>query len=86
MIVIRIDLHHAVKGGVTRLLTMTISNRGDHPKRPHRGNYTVRMGRKGQTDVKDIHRKPQRVATVEDYPRNTYHVRELIRRALEALK
>ena len=85
MIVIRVDLHHAIKGGVTRLFTMTISNTGTHPERPRRGNYLARLGRKGQEDIKAIHRSPLRSNRVDDYPRNTYHPARLVLRSLRAL-
>jgi hypothetical protein len=85
MIVIRVDLHHAVKGGITRLFTMTISNTGDHPQRPDRGNYVIRLGRKGQTGIKAVHASPLRTARVENYPRQSYHVGRLVLRSLKAL-
>ncbi len=59
---------------------MLISNRGDHPKRPERGNYRVRLLRKGSKTA------VTREAAVEDYPRQSYTVWKLVSRALEALK
>jgi len=85
MIVIRVDLHHAVKGGVTRLLTLTLSNTGTHPQRPSRGDYRVRMGRKGQECVRDVHRNPTRETFVRDHARKTAPVIELVRKAISAL-
>jgi len=58
---------------------MLIHNRGDHKNRPRRGNYGVRLMRKGAA------RTVQRTAEVLDYPRLSYPVWKLVRRALEAL-
>ena len=85
MIIIKVDLHHAVKGGVTRLFTMTISNTGTHPDRPARGNYVARMGRRGQEDIKAIHKAPLRSNRVDDWPRLAYHPARLVLRSLRAL-
>ena len=85
MIVIRVDLHHAIKGGVTRLLTLTVSNTGDHPERPAKGHYLVRMGQRGQQCLKRLHANPTRTGTVESHNRNSLPVVDLIRKALDAV-
>lgn len=85
MIVINVDLHHARTGRVTRLFSMTISNTGTHPERPARGNYVVRMGRKGQTDLRAIHSAPLRTGQVQNWPRKSYHVGRLVLRALRSV-
>lgn len=59
---------------------MLISNRGDHPNRPKRGNYRVRLLRKGSKTA------VTREAAVEDYPRQSYPVWTLVSRALAAMK
>ena len=43
---------------------------------PNRGSYNVRVMRRGTTD------KVQKTAKVEDYPRKSYPIWELVRRAL----
>ena len=56
---------------------LLIHNKGDSPT-PTRGNYGVRLLRKGSKRI-------LRTAEVLDYPRQSYSVWKLLRRALEAL-
>lgn len=78
MILVKIELHSARTGKVTELGRMQICNTGtttsDNPKR---GDYEVSLFRKGSTT------KVQRKGLVRDYPRLSYTVWELVRRALE---
>lgn len=46
---------------------------------PNRGSYNVKLMRRGTTD------KVQKTTRVEDYPRKSYPVWELVRRALDRL-
>ena len=57
---------------------MTIANRGINPAHPKRGDYRVRIMRRGTTDV------IQRESEVLNYPRQSYPVWELIMRALNS--
>lgn len=78
MIVVKIELHSAITGKITSLGQMQISNTGHLTKKnPNRGDYAVELFRKGSTT------KVQRKGLVQDYPRNSYTVWELVRRALE---
>lgn len=79
MILVKIELHSAITGKVTELGRMQISNTGHATKEnPKRGDYEVELFRKGSTT------KVQRRGLVRDYPRQSYTVWELVRRALEA--
>lgn len=79
MLVIKIELW---PGGDERrcreIGRMHIFNKGDSPT-PNRGNYGVRLMRKGTTAT------VQKTAEVLDYPRLSYPVWVLVKRALEAL-
>ena len=81
MIVVRVELW---PGGDRRrsreLGRMTLANRADHPAHPKRGNYHVKLMRRGTEN------RVQRTASVEDYPRESYPVWELVQRALVALR
>lgn len=78
MIVIKVELHSARTGQISELGRMYISNTGHlTSKNPNRGDYIVELFRKGSTT------KVQRKGLVCDYPRNSYTVWELVRRALE---
>lgn len=76
MIVVKIELHSAVTGEVTELGRLHITNDGTGT--PHRGHYDIaRFGRQ--------RRRVLQTARVEDWPRKSYNVFRLLRRALEAL-
>lgn len=80
MLVIRIELWPGGSEKRKREIgLMEIVNRADHPDRPKRGNYVVYLMRRGAS------RTVQRRCTVEDYPRESYPVWELVRRALNTL-
>ena len=76
MLVVKIELwpfgHEAAAREIGR---MTITNDGTSDN-PRRGNYDVRTMRRGTTDV------IQQEKRVENYPRLSYSVWELVRRAL----
>lgn len=55
---------------------MTLTNRGDHPMHPKRGNYTVNLMRKGEPTT------IQRAAEVQDHPRESYSIWKLVQKAL----
>lgn len=75
MLVVRIELHHArFPGKVTELGRMIIGNDGSSED-PRRGNYTVRVLRKGFRSV-------QRYGAVAGFPRKSHNVWRLVLRAL----
>lgn len=75
MIIVKIELHSAVTGKVTELGRMHIINDGTGT--PQRGNYHVhKLG-------KD--RRRLDVARVENHPRKSRTIFNLLRKALEAL-
>ena len=78
MIVVKVELHSGVTGGVTQLGEMHISNNCDHPEHPKRGNYTAEIMRKGASY--SVLRKGH----VKDFPRQAYNVWRLVFRALRA--
>lgn len=79
MIIVKIELHSARTGKITELGRAHISNTGVlTSENPNRGDYNVELFRKGSAT------KVQRKGLVRDYPRNSYTVWELVRRALES--
>ena len=86
MIVVRIELHSARTGEVTELGKMLIANDGTSPN-PKRGDYTVKLARRGVTDPdhSKTWNRPQRQARVEKYPRLSFSVWVLVARGLKAL-
>lgn len=82
MILVKIELHSAVTGKITPLGLMVISNDGTSAN-PKRGNYDVRLGRRGS--LGEVFTKPQRTARVEKYPRAAFSVWVLVARALKNL-
>lgn len=76
MILVKIELHSARTGKVTEIGRMEITNTGLGTQK--RGEYDVALMRRGTTD------KVQRRGMVRDYPRLSYTVWELVRRALVA--
>lgn len=77
MILVRVELHSARTGKVTELGRMHISNVGTGTA--ERGNYRIEVMRKGSQD------RVQRAGAVLGYPRLSYPVWELVRRALAAV-
>lgn len=81
MIVVRVELWPGGHEGLAREIgRMTLANQASHPDHPRRGNYRVNLMRRGSRS------RVQRTASVEDYPRESYPVCELVRRALDALR
>ena len=80
MIVVTVELWSARTGEKTVLGQTTICNVGGTEKR---GNYAVRVGRKGQS-LEDGHLNPTREGRVEHYPRLGYSVWRLVIRALRS--
>lgn len=78
MIIVKVELHSAVTGKVTELGRMHLSNTGEGTPADRKHNYVVEIMRKGTTN------KVQRKGMVRDYPRQSYTVWELVRRALVA--
>lgn len=80
MVVVKIELW---PGGCEHLARelgrMTLTNTGEHPGHPRRGDYVARLMRKGAPKT------VLRTAEVLDYPRLSYPIWKLLRRALEAL-
>lgn len=83
MLVVTVTLHSAVTGEVTELGRMIIANDGTGSY--ERGNYDAKVARKGVTDNRELWHKPLRTARVENYPRWSYTIWELVRRALNGL-
>lgn len=74
MLVVKVELHSAITGQVSEIGRMVIYNDGTGTK--DRGNYVTNLLRKGTTD------KVQRRGFVTNYPRLSYSVWELVKRAL----
>ena len=75
MIVIKVELWPGGDEQSKQLLAQgVVWNRVDHDQHPKRGNYGAIF--QGKTE------RYHRTSTVEDYPRQSRHVWELIRRAL----
>jgi hypothetical protein len=82
MIVVKVELHSA-KGGPTQLRgEMHISNTGNHPEHPKRGNYRVELFaiRKGRPDS-----VPYRTGQVNHWPRDREPIMKLVQAALNAV-
>lgn len=76
MILVKIELHSAVTGKMTELGRLKIVNDGTGTK--DRGNYNVtKIGKNGRV---------LSGARVEDHPRLSRSIFNLIRKALEALR
>lgn len=76
MIVVKIELHSAITGQVTELGRLHVINDGTGTSL--RGNYGIEKFGKRQRFLGR--------ARVEDWPRKSYSVFRLLKRALEALK
>ena len=78
MIVVKVELwpggHEDRKRELGR---MHLTNQGTGTR--ERGNYAVKLMRRGTVDV------VQRTTDIENYPRQSYPVWELVRRALQKL-
>lgn len=88
MLVIKVELHSAITGKISRLATMFICN--DASGNRKRGNYTFAVFRKGQKPEEDMYAKrtlpqPLRQGGLADYPRLSLPVWCLVKRALEKL-
>lgn len=84
MLVVKVELHSAITGEVTELGRMIIANDGSGDGQT--GNYTVRLGRKGQTDDRQVYTKPQRTGEVKGHRRLALSVWNLVGKALHAVK
>lgn len=85
MIVVKIELHSAVTGGVQEIGRMLIANDGSGEG--GRGNYDVKVLRRGVDVLRrlDWQRAPTtRTGRVEGFPRHSYNVWRLISRALRS--
>lgn len=74
MIVVKIELHSAITGKVSEIGRMLIVNDGTGTHK--RGNYNVGIMRRGT--IKTV----QKRGRVQEYPRLSYTVWELVRRSL----
>lgn len=87
MIVVKIELHSAITGQIEEIGRMYIANDGTGGMAA-RGNYDVRVMRQGATEEYEswasVTERAQRRARVENYPRLSLSVWELVRRALDA--
>jgi hypothetical protein len=75
MILVKIELHSAVTGKITEIGRMKIVNIGGTTTR---GNYLAHIMRRGTLT------KPSKTVNIENYPRLSYSVWELVRRVLES--
>lgn len=82
MIVVRVELWSAITGRKTLLGQAVISNDGTGTL--DRGNYDVRVGRKGQEDLGTVYAEPQRRGRVENFARNSKNIWYLLRQALQS--
>lgn len=89
MLVVRVELRSAITGKVTEIARMPLWNLGTGTAK--RGNYKGRTV-PGKTDGPMIvpamfleGRKPMRSAEVDNYPRQSLHVWNLIARMLTAM-
>lgn len=85
MLVVKVELHSAITGEVTEIGRMLIANDGTS-RDPDRGDYNVKVGRRGVTDDRKIWMKPHRTGKVLNYPRLAYSVWVLVARALQSVK
>jgi len=90
MLVVKIELWSAITGKVTEVGRMYLGNDGSSLD-PSRGNYDVKVARKGTSrwaGLKDFpgwHAvKTVREGRVENYPRKSYNVWRLVLRALRS--
>ncbi len=86
MLVVKIELHSAITGGVTEIGRMLIGNDGESDA-SDRGDYDVHVLRRGAGEGRDAFRQwrtlsPVRTGRVEGYPRSSYSVWRLVARAL----
>lgn len=80
MIVVKVELWKwGDERRATELGRLLIDNRGDHAEQPRRGNYRVRLLRKGSRTA------VRRTAEVLDHARLSKDIWNLLRKALEAL-
>lgn len=79
MIVVRVELHSARTGKITEIGRMTITNDGTHETPGKRGNYLVRLMRRGSVDV------IQRSGAVKDHARKSASIWTLVRKALASV-
>jgi hypothetical protein len=77
VIIVKVELHSARTGKVTEIGRMCISNVGSGSDT--RADYYIELMRRGTTN------KAQRLGHVSDYPRKSYSVWELVRRALSSV-
>lgn len=80
MIVVKVELHSAITGSVTQLAQAIIANDGTGGNT--KGNYDIRVAKKGDFDLKKNWTNPLREGRVENYPRLSYNVWRLVIRAL----
>jgi len=77
VLVVKVELHSARTGAITEIGRMVIVNDGTGTQ--ERGNYNVGVLRKGSQS------KVQHETRVENYPRLSYSVWELVRRGLNSI-
>lgn len=83
VIVIKVELHSAITGNTTELGRMIIANDGEQGN-GSLGDYVVKLGRKGQSDVQ-IWKKPQREGAVKGHRRLALSVWNLVAKALHSV-
>ncbi len=90
MIVVKVELWGAQSGRVQELFRMTLANDGTQGD-GNKGNYDVRLYRKGMEIIHEDGRNTIRVGgvlrqgRVEGFPRKSYHTGRLILRALKSI-
>jgi len=83
MLVLKLELHSAVTGEIIHLGQMIIANDGTGDR--NTGNYDVKLGKKGNTDLKATYVKPMRSGKVEGHKRLAENVWSLVGKALRAV-
>ena len=84
MLIVTVELESAVTGKTTLLGKALIYNDGTGTQT--RGNYDIRVGRRGQGDPYVIYNRPARSGHVTGHPRLRASVWSLITKALQAAR
>lgn len=86
MIVVRVELHSAIDKKVTTLCTCVIDNIGLRDEKGLRADYRCRSWKRGM-ELLDIRfgQKHLRHAVVQNHPRKSKHVLNLVYKALVAM-
>ena len=81
MIVVKVELHSAITGRITELGRAVIGNLGIN-RSGSRGDYEIRVGRRGDSRTQQCLDNPVRAGRVLNWPRESYSVWRLVARCL----